>query len=229
MGHKTSSGAAGDMWFYERQAATEGWTRVAGIDEVGRGPLAGPVVAAAVVLPPGVVTPPVRDSKQLSACRRDELERELRNLPGIAIGIGIMTAPDIDRLNILQATHEAMRRAVAQLHPPPDFVLIDGLPVRRFPLPQKAIVRGDTLSASISAASILAKVYRDRLMVELDRRYPGYAFAQHKGYGTAQHLAALKRLGPCPEHRRSFAPVAAVINPGPTQPTLSLSTEESRH
>ena len=180
---------------------------MAGIDEAGRGPLAGPVVAAAVILPPGFRHDSLNDSKQLSERMRESLYAELTENRGIRWAFAILESDEIDRLNILRATHEAMRRAVAKLDPLPEHVLIDGLPVNPFPVPQTALVGGDGLSFSIAAASVIAKVTRDRLMVEMDARYPGYDFARHKGYGTPQHLAALKQHGPCPIHRRSFFPV----------------------
>ncbi len=192
------------------------------MDEAGRGPLAGPVVAAAVILPPYAELPPVKDSKQLTAAERDGLAAALKTLPGIIWAVAEVPAAGIDELNILRATHRAMREAVARLAEPADFALIDGLPVRDFPVPSQAIVKGDALSASIAAASILAKTHRDALMDGLDARYPGYGFARHKGYGTAEHLEALKRLGPCPEHRRSFAPVARIVEGAPEQLELGL-------
>ena len=196
--------------------------RIAGVDEAGRGPLAGPVVVAAVILPPeGEFTLPVADSKTLTAKRREELALQLREDARIKWAIAIRSAADIDRLNILRATHEAMREAATALNP--DFVLVDGLPVPNFPLPVEFIVKGDRLSASIAAASILAKTHRDHLLLELDAKYPEYGFAVHKGYGTAQHLAALAQYGPCPEHRRSFAPVANVLHPQPVQMEFNLN------
>ena len=180
---------------------------IAGIDEAGRGPLAGPVVAAAVILPAGFSHGDLDDSKRLPERTRDSLFSEITGSAEIRWASAIVESGEIDRLNILRATHEAMRRAVAQLDPPPDHVLIDGLPVRPFPLPQTALVGGDGLSFSIAAASVIAKVTRDRIMVELDARFPEYGFARHKGYGTPQHLAALKKHGPAPIHRRSFLPV----------------------
>ena len=207
---------------YEKQAALRGFCRVAGVDEAGRGPLAGPVVAAAVILPQGVKLPPVRDSKQLSAAGRDALAEAVMNLPGVCWAVAVVSAADVDAINILQATHQAMRAAVAQLVPPAEFALIDGLPVRDFPVPNLAIVKGDALSASIAAASILAKTHRDRLMAGLEAQFPGYGFGRHKGYGTAEHLDALRRLGPCPEHRRSFAPVAQLLQGAPKQMELGI-------
>jgi len=212
--------AGNDLLAFEQQAWDQGYKRVAGIDEAGRGPLAGPVVAAAVIFPPDIILPPVRDSKQLTAAKREELAGQMRQIPGIAIGVSVISASEIDQLNILRATHQAMREAVRQLHPPPDFVLIDGLPVPAFPLPHRAVVKGDTLSASIAAASIIAKVHRDQLLRDMELQYPGYGFARHKGYGTRSHLAALKRLGPTPEHRRSFAPVQECLNRITSQPEL---------
>ena len=180
---------------------------MAGVDEAGRGPLAGPVVAAAVILPEKFSHSLLNDSKQLTERKRDALYTEITAHSEIRWAFAIVESDEIDRLNILRATHEAMRRAVAQLDPQPQHVLIDGLPVRPFPLPQTALVGGDARSFSIAAASIIAKVTRDRLMRGHDAKFPGYDFARHKGYGTPQHLAALKQHGPCPIHRRSFLPV----------------------
>ncbi len=204
---------------YERSLAAEGFRFIAGVDEAGRGPLAGPVVAAAVILPAGVPCPPVFDSKQLTAARREELYAALYALPGIRIATGIVSATVIDEINILQATHRAMREAAAQL-PETDMVLVDGLPVKGFAAPARNIIKGDALSASIAAASIIAKVTRDRIMLTLDAEYPGYGFAAHKGYGTAAHIDALRRLGATPEHRRSFKPVRDIIAPPPEQAEL---------
>jgi ribonuclease HII len=198
---------------FEDGLRASGFLRVAGVDEAGRGPLAGPVVAAAVLLPEGFAHPRLNDSKKLSEKVRLALFTELLDAPEVKSAIVEVGPEEIDRLNILRATHEAMRRAVAQLHPAPDHVLIDGLPVRPFPKPQTALVGGDGLSLSIAAASVLAKVTRDRLMLALDAAYPQYAFAQHKGYGTALHLARLQKHGPCPAHRRSFAPVSQLVLP----------------
>lgn len=192
----------------ERSAWAEGYACLAGIDEAGRGALAGPVVAACVVLPYETVPDGVNDSKQLTP---DQRERCYAQIVRVARGIGIgqVEAEVIDRINILRATHQAMRLALADLPPGlfPDLALIDGLPVRPFPLPQWALVRGDARSASIAAASIVAKVTRDRLMRALDAHYPDYHFAAHKGYGAPAHLNALAQHGPCPQHRRSFRPV----------------------
>ena len=186
---------------------------VAGVDEAGRGPLAGPVVAAAVILPEGFRHDSLNDSKQLTERRRDAIFAEITASSDICWAHAIVESDEIDRLNILRATHEAMRRAVAKLDPQPQHVLIDGLPVRPFAIEQTALVGGDALSFSIAAASIIAKVTRDRIMLEHDARFPGYDFARHKGYGTPQHLAALKQHGPCPIHRRSFQPVRQAERP----------------
>jgi ribonuclease HII len=198
---------------FEDGLRASGFSRVAGVDEAGRGPLAGPVVAAAVILPNGFSHPRLNDSKKLSEKVRLTLFNELLEAPEVKSAIVEVGPEEIDRINILRATHEAMRRAVAKLHPEPDHVLIDGLPVQPFPKPQTALVGGDGLSLSIAAASILAKVTRDRLMLALDAEYPQYAFAKHKGYGTALHLARLQEHGPCPAHRRSFAPVRQLVLP----------------
>jgi len=191
-----------------------GLLRVAGVDEAGRGPLAGPVVAAAVVFPVAWITNGlpevlrgVDDSKSLSAVKRENLFAILTTRLEISFGIAQADASLIDEINILQATHHAMNLALAQLRPAPEHVLVDGLRVKPLAFPQTAIVKGDALSFSIGAASILAKVTRDRLMAEFDRQYPGYGFAGHKGYGTAEHLAAIKARGACPIHRQSFAPI----------------------
>jgi ribonuclease HII len=198
---------------HERSLRQRGLERVAGIDEAGRGPLAGPVVAAAVILPWNFRSRLLDDSKRLSPANRNHLFEELTSRTEIHWSIAIVENEEIDRLNILRATHEAMRRAVAQLAEPPDHVLIDGLEVRPFPIAQTALVGGDALSFSIAAASIVAKVTRDRLMVEMDARYPQYGFAAHKGYGTAEHLANLRVHGPCPIHRKSFEPVSQTTFP----------------
>ena len=199
---------------YELGLVQRGLLRVAGVDEAGRGPLAGPVVAAAVVFPVAWITNGlpevlrgVDDSKSLSAVKRENLFAILTTRLEISFGIAQADASLIDEINILQATHHAMNLALAQLRPAPEHVLVDGLRVKTLAFPQTAIVKGDALSFSIGAASILAKVTRDRLMAEFDRQYPGYGFAGHKGYGTAEHLAAIKARGACPIHRQSFAPM----------------------
>ena len=185
-----------------------GVSSVAGIDEAGRGPLAGPLFAAAVVLPAGFRLEGLNDSKKLTAARRERLYTQLTVMPDVHWVSASMPPAEIDRLNILRATHAAMREAWAKLDPRPAHVLIDGLPVPDFPCPQTALVGGDGISLSIAAASIIAKVERDRAMVALDREYPEYGFAKHKGYPTREHFAKLRAHGPCPIHRKSFAPVA---------------------
>lgn len=198
---------------FESALHARGLLRIAGIDEAGRGPLAGPVAAAAVILPHGFSHAWLDDSKKLSPVRREALFDELTGNPDIAWSVATAGCAEIDRLNILRATHLAMRRAAEALDPPPDHCLIDGLPVRDFPHPHEAIVKGDGLSLSIAAASIIAKVTRDRLMREIDREFPQYGFAKHQGYGTKEHLEALRIHGPCRHHRRSFQPVAQLTLP----------------
>ena len=197
----------------ERELNAQGYRLIAGIDEVGRGAIVGPVVAAAVILPLEVNIPwlsLVRDSKQLSPKRREHLF-ELIQQTNVAIGIGVVPHTDIDKRGIVKATQMAMSRAVNQLLSTPDFLLIDALALPEVSLPQKSIVHGDQLSLSIACASIVAKVSRDRYMVELDSLYPDYGLARHKGYATKQHLLSLQQLGPCPIHRRSFAPVRRLL------------------
>lgn len=193
-------------WAYEVDLWQRGYRFVAGVDEVGRGPLAGPVVAAAVIWAPGDFVPGLMDSKRLAAHRREELARIIRQR-ALAWGIGAASARYIDRHNIWQATYLAMRRALRRLPVAPDFVLVDGFPIPGLPWPQQGLPGGDAVSASIAAASILAKVWRDALMERLDRRYPQYFFAQNRGYPTPQHLAALREFGPSPHHRLSYAPL----------------------
>ena len=200
-----------DLWQHERLARAAGYQRIAGVDEVGRGPLAGPVVAACVILPEGFDLAGINDSKKLTERQREKAEIRIR-ADAIAIGLGVISPETIDRINILQATREAMRGAFLLLSPTPDYVLIDGLPVPDFPCPaQKSVISGDSQSVSIAAASIVAKVARDQMMRDYAELYPEYGFAGHKGYGAAPHLAALREHGPCPIHRRSFAPVAANV------------------
>ena len=188
---------------FEKEIRAEGFKLVAGLDEAGRGPLAGPVVAAAVVLPARVRLPGVDDSKKLSAGQREETFSLLEKRAS-AIGIGIVEAEEIDRLNIHRASLRAMEKAVAALPWVPDFLLIDGLFTLNLPLPQKAIVKGDQKCLSVAAASIVAKVTRDRIMITHHREYPEYNFARHKGYGTKEHLQAIEKYGRCPLHRRTF-------------------------
>ncbi len=199
---------------FENELRAAGHRVIAGIDEVGRGPLAGPVCAAAVILPDDFDHVVLTDSKQLKESQREEIHLELTQNPRVIWHCVIVEVEEIDRINILQATWQAMRLAVRGLVQKADVALIDGKPVRDFPIPHRAIVKGDALSFSIAAASVIAKVTRDRLMRELAVMHPEYGFDRHKGYGTAAHLAALTRHGPCPFHRRSFAPVAACSLPG---------------
>ncbi|HFQ91460.1 MAG TPA: ribonuclease HII [Chromatiales bacterium] len=179
---------------------------VAGVDEAGRGPLAGPVIAAAVILDPAQPIAGLDDSKKLSAARRERLDGEIRE-KALAWALGRAEVEEIDRINILQASLLAMRRAVLALDPAPEHALIDGNRCPELPCPAEPVIGGDAKVAAIGAASILAKVARDREMIELDARFPGYGLAQHKGYPSKAHLQALERLGPTPIHRRSFAPV----------------------
>ena len=213
-----------DLFRFEREAKAERPELViAGVDEAGRGPLAGPVVAAAVILPPEEEFDlPVNDSKALDEAFREELGERLRSDPRVIWDVAERSAAVIDRINIVKATHEAMREAVMSLKIRPGLAFVDGLKVRDFPVEARFIVKGDALSASVAAASIIAKTHRDHLMVELDKQYPGYGFAKHKGYGTAQHLEALRSLGPCPEHRKTFGPVARIISPPPEQLEFDL-------
>lgn len=198
---------------YECAAYEEGCRYIAGIDEVGRGPLAGPVVAAAVILPPDFFLPGVNDSKKLKANQRDELAAAIKQA-ATSWSIAAIFPPYLDRINILNATREAMRTAVLHLTPLPDFLLIDAVKLNDIHIKQRSIIKGDSLSVSIACASILAKVERDRSMEAFDMLYPGYGFAKHKGYGTREHLEALMQQGACPIHRESFAPVRAICEGG---------------
>ncbi len=225
--------SSGEREQFEEEAYARGYQSVAGLDEVGRGPWAGPVVAAAVVLPRGIRDPEIKDSKLLTAKKREELATRIKE-SAVAWGLGIVGPEEIDRINILNASLLAMSIAFKQLRPLPDYLLIDGNhkipldflmaetedrgskiedrssilhPLSSMRPHQRAIKKGDQLSISISAASIVAKVARDQMMMEFDRLYPEYGFARHKGYGSATHLAALQRCGPSPIHRRSFRPV----------------------
>ncbi|MES2922024.1 MAG: ribonuclease HII [Verrucomicrobiota bacterium] len=190
-----------------------GLLRIAGIDEAGRGPLAGPVAAAAVILPRNFSCPGLDDSKKIGASQREFFYERLTTDPAISWSVATADREEIDRLNILRATHLAMRRAVETLDPSPDHCLIDGLRVKNFLISHDAIVKGDGLSLSIAAASIIAKVTRDRIMRELDAAFPQFGFAKHQGYGTKMHLEALRIHGPCCHHRRSFQPVAQLPLP----------------
>jgi len=191
----------------EEAARRSGFLRIAGLDEVGRGPLFGPVVAAAVILPKGCRLQGLTDSKQLTEKQRNNLEPRIRR-KAIAWAIAAVDAETIDRINIRQASLLAMRLAVQQLVQAPDYLLIDGLDTIDWPCAQQPVIHGDAISLSIAAASVLAKVHRDRLLVELDLQFPGYGLASHKGYCSPQHIEALARLGPTPLHRKSFHPVS---------------------
>lgn len=197
-----------ELWTLEREHYAAGGRYAAGVDEAGRGPLAGPVVVAAVILPTDYWRPGLNDSKQVPPDVRDRLYDDIRT-DALAWSIQVVPVETIDEINILEATRLGMRHALLALSLMPDLALIDGWALPDCPVPQRNVIDGDALSASIAAASILAKVHRDRLMVELDAQFPGYGFAQHKGYSTPEHLDALRRLGPCAAHRRSFAPVRA--------------------
>jgi ribonuclease HII len=197
----------------EEMLAAQGYQYIAGIDEVGRGALAGPVVAAAVILPYHIDAPwftEVRDSKQLTPAKRELLFHRIHEI-AISVGVGLTPHYLIDAHGIIKATRLAMKLAVDQLSPPPQSLLIDYMRLPEVRLPQKGITDGDNLCMSIACASIIAKVARDKLMVEFDKVYPGYGLAQHKGYGTKEHLACLSRLGPCPIHRQSFKPVREIM------------------
>ena len=192
-----------NLWEIEDSVYAEGYRMVCGVDEAGRGPLAGPVCAAAVILPRGLVIPGLNDSKKLTDKKRRELMPVIKE-QAVAYGIGFASETEIDEMNILQATYLAMERAIAQLEGKADFALIDGNIARDFQIPARAVIGGDALSPSIAAASILAKVARDRDCIELDRLYPQYGIAKHKGYGTRVHMDALRTWGPSPIHRKQF-------------------------
>lgn len=199
-----------DLWRKEKKLQQVGVMNVAGVDEAGRGPLAGPVVAAAVILPLAEQCQSrfstLRESKQLTE-RQREAWYEVIQAQAVTVGIGMADVKYIDNYNILQATRAAMQQAVRELEIQPDYVLVDAVTLEGLTCPMEAIIHGDEQSATIAAASIIAKVFRDRMMIKLDKTYPGYGFARNKGYGTPEHLAALAQLGPCPIHRLSFKPV----------------------
>lgn len=197
-----------DTYHFERIARSAGYEAIAGVDEAGRGPLAGPVVAAAVVLPEDGVLAGVQDSKKMTEKAREEAFSVIHEV-ALGVGIGVVSPAYIDDHNILEASLESMKRAVFCLTPRPDFLLVDGIYAVPVAIPQNCIKKGDRLSLSISAASVIAKVYRDRIMRSHDTRFPQYGFVRHKGYGTAGHRTALQRYGPCPIHRKSFRGVPA--------------------
>lgn len=205
------------MSLCEARLQAEGFLRIAGLDEAGRGPLAGPVVAAACILPPNTLFANLNDSKQLTSEQREVLYTEITAHPGLQYGIGIVDVKTIDRVNILQATFLAMRKAIASLPMPPDYILVDGNQAPHCDIPTEWLIEGDARSVSIAAASIIAKVTRDRIMIEEDAKWPLYGFKQHKGYATEQHLKAIENHGPCPIHRKSFDPVKSMLNPPQVQ------------
>ncbi len=192
-----------DPFFHETTARKAGFDLIAGVDEAGRGPLAGPVAAAAVILPQGATLPGVKDSKQLTEKAREEAFSVIRQT-ALTVSIGVVSHHFIDEFNILQASLEAMKRAVLSLGPAADYLLVDGIHAVPVPIPQRSLKKGDQRSLSISAASVMAKVYRDRIMRSYDERFPEYGFRENKGYGTQKHLAALRRYGPSPVHRMTF-------------------------
>ena len=204
MSRKKSQSDDRDTFFYEKKAIEKGFKRVAGIDEAGRGPLAGPVVAAAVIIRDTGFTERIDDSKKLTEKMREKAFIDILNR--CDVGIGSVSVKDIDRVNILNATLLAMKRAVEELEEGPDHLLIDGRMKVALPQTRTYIIGGDSLSASIACASIIAKVYRDKLMQEVDRKYKRYGFSKHKGYGTRQHIEAIRRYGLSPIHRKTFGP-----------------------
>jgi ribonuclease HII len=204
----------------EKELHRRGYTLVAGVDEVGRGCLAGPVVAAAVILPEDCVLPGLDDSKKIDAACRERLDAQVRGC-AIAVGVGVVEAQEIDNRDILRASLRAMRIAVEALKPEPDAILLDAVSIPGLRRPQLPVVHGDALCSAIAAASIVAKVYRDRLLDDLARSYPAYGFERHKGYGTPEHWEALRAAGPCPEHRLTFHGVVLGLSgapPGPPAP-----------
>ena len=201
------------MSLLEKELRLRGYRKIAGVDEAGRGPLAGPVVAAACILPEEFLLNQLDDSKKLSPLQRDALYEALVQDPCVFYGIGIVEPADIDRINILQATFLAMQKAVLDLPGSPDYLLVDGNRLPKVSIAAKAVVKGDSLSLSIAAASILAKVTRDRILEKLDLEYPLYGFKKHKGYGTADHLRAIELHGPCIAHRKSFEPIKSLLEP----------------
>ncbi len=202
-----------DWLVYEKRLIAEGTGIIAGIDEAGRGALAGPVVAACIILPTLWIPPDINDSKQLNAEQREKCFASIIE-NAVSLGIGVVSALEIDRINILRATHVAMQQAYSQACSKsiPEITLIDGLPVKSFPAKQLSIVKGDSLSATIAAASIVAKVTRDQIMRDLHITYPHYGFCNHKGYGTSDHIAALREHGACEVHRKTFKPVSSLYD-----------------
>lgn len=194
----------------ENELWQQGYRFIAGLDEVGRGALAGPVGAGAVIFPTGIdisLLDGVRDSKELTPAQRESLSPRIKKV-ALAFGVGMVSCELVDEIGIVEATRRAMAQAIKKLGLRPHYLLVDFIKLPRIDLPQKAIIDGDKLSLSIACASIIAKVTRDHLMIKVEKKYPGYGFARHKGYGTPEHLDCLERLGPCPIHRRTFAPIA---------------------
>ncbi|HXV67719.1 MAG TPA: ribonuclease HII [Nitrospira sp.] len=212
---------------FEQEARRCGYRRIAGIDEAGRGPLAGPVVAAAAILPVRCRLAGINDSKQLPEAERERLYTLIIE-KAVGVGVGSADAGEIDSLNILEATRRAMQRAVQNLVPSPDYLLIDAVALPAIPVPGRSIIKGDALSFSIAAASIIAKVTRDRLMAAYHEAFPQYNFLKHKGYGTEDHLVRLTRYGPCAIHRRTFAPVRqASLSPAQSERTATCPSASS--
>jgi ribonuclease HII len=199
-----------ELHIFEREARQKGFGLIAGVDEAGRGPLAGPVVAAACTIPEGTYFPGIDDSKKLTPKQRKILFEKITSDSNVQFGVGIVSHIEIDRINILQATIQAMLEALAKLCKQPQYILVDGLELKHGAVPCQKIVGGDGLSHSIAAASIIAKETRDRLMEEEHKKWPEYGFSSHKGYGTEKHLEALAKYGPCPIHRMTFAPLAGL-------------------
>ncbi len=211
-----------ELTMYERKAYRQGFKCVVGIDEAGRGPLAGPVLAAACMIPKGLLIPGVNDSKKLTPKKRFELFQKITNDSRIAYAVGRVDSEDIDRINIFQATIQAMLQAVSKLTFLPDLLLVDGLDLKHEQIPCQKIIGGDALSQSIAAASIIAKETRDLLMNEFHQQWPQYGFDQHKGYGTAKHQEAISHFGPCPIHRFTFEPIKS-LNANPRENRIQNS------
>jgi len=199
------------LWRYEEEGFSLGYELIGGVDEVGRGPLAGPIVAAVVILPRDAKIQGINDSKKLSHNMREKLCKIICNTV-IDWGIGIVDEQIVDEINILQSTYMAMKRAIKSLKLKPHLLLVDGFKIPQIDIPQKSIIKGDQLSISIQAASILAKVIRDRIMIEYDKEFPQYGFAKHKGYGTALHIESIKKYGICKIHRKSFEPIKSMYS-----------------
>ncbi len=214
-----------DLSIMEEEAFQEGYHYIAGLDEVGRGPIAGPVVAAAVILPRGFLLPGVDDSKRLNSAKRKKLAGQIKE-QALAWSIAAINPPYLDQINILNATRQAMGLAVKHLNLQPDYLLIDALQLKDIPIPQRAVIKGDSLSISIAGASIIAKVERDELMQSMDRVFPGYNFSRHKGYATREHLEQLFARGPCPLHRVSFEPVKSLLARGAEVRQASLFADD---